>query len=460
MRLGMTGWKPEFSVNLPHRFPTKLQRVDLLQQGKPFGDGGYYTMEEYHEKADKIKKEYMRKHPELTEKLFKVQENSALTKEEVDDEMCRLWEEEYWRVVDTCSEEVETEYGNDLDVKLYDSGFHPDKEGKRHPWDLNMFPSDSLCLLKALDIPIPGMTSPWLYLGMLFATFCFHTEDHFLYSINYHHTGAPKIWYGVPRQGATKFEQALRENVPAVFKESPDLLHRLVTMISPSVAMNYGINMCRAVQNAGEFVITCPEAYHGGFNMGFNCGEAVNFALHDWLPIGRHAVEFYQKGAGKRAVVFAHNKLLHDLCRSFTDGSLDAFCLSGDEVECYRTCLEEYTKSMEEELLLRTWLKGEGVVGTYVGREKIKEDDECPVCSTIPFFSAVSCACRPNKLVCLRHAFQSCGCGSSQKKLYLQVSTAEMTLVKKNLERKSLGDVPQTRPLIPEFHSRNRTACW
>ncbi len=60
--------------------------------------------------------------------------------------------------------------------------------------NLQVLPKSPASVLRLLDLDIPGVTSPMLYIGMLFATFCWHVEDNYLYSINYQHLGAAKTW--------------------------------------------------------------------------------------------------------------------------------------------------------------------------------------------------------------------------------------------------------------------------
>jgi hypothetical protein len=60
------------------------------------------------------------------------------------------------------------------------------------------------------------------------------------------------------------------------------------TMFPPHHLMEAGVRVCRCVQQPGEFVVTYPRSYHGGFSHGYNCGEAVNFATADWFPYGGH----------------------------------------------------------------------------------------------------------------------------------------------------------------------------
>lgn len=67
--------------------------------------------------------------------------------------------------------------------------------------------------LRLLETDVPGVTSPMLYMGMLFATFAWHVEDVYLYSINYQHLGAAKTWYGVPASDADGFERVVEQHV-------------------------------------------------------------------------------------------------------------------------------------------------------------------------------------------------------------------------------------------------------
>ena len=60
--------------------------------------------------------------------------------------------------------------------------------------------------------------------------------------------------------------------------------------------------MLQVKQNAGEFIVLNSGAYHAGYNQGFNCAEAVNFATEDWIPLGKEATRCDCRAMGKDAV--------------------------------------------------------------------------------------------------------------------------------------------------------------
>ena len=113
-------------------------------------------------------------------------------------------EKKFWDIVEGLVGEVEVMYGNDLDTSVYGSGFPrvtdqkpksiDDKlweEYTTNPWNLNNLPKLKGSMLRAVHHNITGVMVPWLYIGMLFSSFCWHFEDHCFYSMNYLH------WYAL-----------------------------------------------------------------------------------------------------------------------------------------------------------------------------------------------------------------------------------------------------------------------
>lgn len=231
-------------------------------------------------------------------------------------------EREFWRIVEHRAREVEVLYGADLNTRVVGSGFSTreslspsssaeDREYAESPWNVNNIARLDGSVLRQIREDIAGVIVPWLYIGMMFSTFCWHNEDHYMFSINYHHFGAPKTWYAVPGQHAAKFEAVMRESMPKAFEVHPDLLYQLVAMLPPRVLMEKGVPVCRSYQHPNEFIVTFPAAYHGGFNQGVNCNEAVNFATVDWLPEGYLAIQHYRRF--RRLPVFSHDELVMQL---------------------------------------------------------------------------------------------------------------------------------------------------
>ncbi|KAI8813645.1 hypothetical protein BJ742DRAFT_704778 [Cladochytrium replicatum] len=318
-------------------------------------------------------------------------------------------EREFWRLIESPYDDVQVEYGADLHTSQHGSGFPVLEKQPTDPystcaWNLNNIPLLSESLFSNIRNDISGMMIPWIYIGMVFSTFCWHTEDHYTYSVNYHHFGETKTWYGIPSSDADAFEKCMQKTVPELFEGNPDLLFHLTTMLSPSVLTEHGVEVVVLDQRPGDFVITFPRSYHAGFNHGFNCAEAVNFALPDWLPYGLSCVERYHMY--RRMPVFSHDELIVTTWKK--DKSVkSAIWLEG-----------QLQYVVKRQTALRTEVRKAFPHLTEIEEEfdmPLEDEGQCIVCHQYCYLSRITCAnCSPSSTVCLSHAEEICSCEDSK----------------------------------------------
>ncbi|GMF26200.1 unnamed protein product [Phytophthora lilii] len=302
-------------------------------------------------------------------------------------------------------------------------------------WNLNNLPDAYGSLLRHLGAAINGINVPWLYCGMLFASFCWHAEDNYMSSINYHHMGAKKRWYGIPSSDAEKFEAVMRAQVPERFRENPDLLLHLTTMVPPSILRDRGVRVFTLVQEPGDIILTFPKAYHGGFSEGFNCNEAVNFVLPNWIDFGRECVEMYRTYG--RLSIFSHDRFV------FHFGStqnLDEYSVADCEM-----LLKELRRLFHEEREYKKAFIADGLENVeelsgdvMLDEQSMEVDDvrQCFHCRHNVFFSGVICSCNPNRLSCLRHTKEMCPCPMRDRTLLQWVGTAELRYAIRRVQTK------------------------
>lgn len=276
-------------------------------------------------------------------------------------------------------------------------------------WNLNNIPNAQDSLLKVLEAPTNGVNVPWLYLGSLFTTFCWHVEDNYLYSINYSHFGDVKQWYGVPSYNFDSFEKVSKAFYRESFMEAPDMLQYMTTQISVSALITSNIPVYHVRQDPRTFVITFPKAFHCGFSYGFNCGEAVNFALPSWLPFGGEADYRYRTSEIPRQSVFSHSRLLFTLLNSNFD-QLD--------VESKKSLLTQVLHALQDEIdgrktavalripdVTRHIPTAQHNDFSVIDNKAADYDDQrmCALCKQVCLFSAVGCNCSCSKVTCARH---------------------------------------------------------
>lgn len=86
---------------------------------------------------------------------------------------------------------------------------------------------------------MPGILKTYNYFGMANTFFAFHLEDGDLDSINYLHSGKPKVWYIVPGEEEKKLAHLVQEKFPE-YDCDLYLRHKNV-MVPPSVLRANGI---------------------------------------------------------------------------------------------------------------------------------------------------------------------------------------------------------------------------
>ncbi|KAK9475800.1 hypothetical protein V1514DRAFT_322780 [Lipomyces japonicus] len=358
-----------------------------------FEEGNVYNLRQFQEKAKNFKDHYFG--------------HSVVNEDQV--------EREFWRLVQSVDDTVEVEYGADIHSTIHGSGFSTIERNPLDPysadaWNLNVLPLNEKSLFRYIKSDISGMTVPWLYVGMVFSTFCWHSEDHYTYSINYQHFGATKTWYGIPGEDSDKFEDVMRQAVPELFEQQPDLLFQLTTMLSPQRLLQENVRCYAIDQRPGEFVITFPQAYHAGFNHGFNFNEAVNFAPADWEPYGRLGVELYQDY--RKLPVFSHDELL--ITASARDSAIDTAKWLGPALQF--VCDQELNRRNAVRSKLTT-------VNEFLVDHDVDDESEfqCSYCKAYCYLAQIGCNCTPN-VVCLNHYDELCDCDTSTRWMRLRYS--------------------------------------
>lgn len=390
----------------------------IVSTGNEFGfeEGKEHTLSSFQRRADSFKKMWLDNHPtsqrssrrqslakdEEPEGVQNLEEgtSSGWSSKPFKDQLILedFLEKEFWRLVECQTETVEIEYGADINSAAYGSGFpniekHPFDPYSRDGWNLNNLPIAPGSLLRFIKSDVAGMTQPWIYVGMVFSTFAWHKEDHYTYSINYHHWGDTKTWYGVPGEDDTKLEEAMKAAAPELFEQQPDLMFQLVTLMSPGRLQRAGVRTYVCDQRPNEFVITCPRSYHSGFNHGFNLNEAVNFCLPDWLPEGYLCVKHYK--ALQKMPVFSHDELLITIF------------LNEKSPRVSRWLLPHFREMVERELadrqLARTQITNLSADVTIEPVDLPEDQVQCHHCKAFAFLSQVTSP-QSSKVSCFDHS--------------------------------------------------------
>ncbi|CAK9803483.1 Protein Jumonji [Anthophora plagiata] len=274
----------------------------------------------------------------------------------------------------------------------------------RHPWNLKVLTNNAGSVLRALG-PIMGVTVPTLHVGMLFSACCWYRDPHGLPWIEYLHTGAKKIWYGIPDEHNNNFKEALSKMVPRYCKNKTIWLPSDTAMVPPELLVSNGVSLCQTVQEPGQYIIVFPKAFTSSICTGYVVSESVYFAQPPWLETAEQVFKDIQDSC--EPSIFSFERLLFNIIND-----------SRSHIEVLKQILPSVIKIREKEISYRKKLESVGLTNTErlplpdSGKrkkgKKVKEDDgdfECETCRANLFVSLVSNS-QDDSVYCLSHALQ------------------------------------------------------
>ncbi|XP_064409508.1 protein Jumonji isoform X1 [Latimeria chalumnae] len=219
-------------------------------------------------------------------------------------------EQEYWRIAEQKDCHVAVHSGK-VDTNTHGSGFPVGKSEpfSRHGWNLTVLPNNSGSILRHLGA-VPGVTIPWLNIGMVFSTSCWSRDQNHLPYIDYLHTGADCIWYCIPAEEESKLDKVVHTLLQANGTPGLEMLESNI-MISPEVLSKEGIKVYRTVQHSRQFIVCFPGAFVSKVCCGYSVSETVHFATTQWTSMGYEAA----KDLKRRCIAkpFSMEKLLYQI---------------------------------------------------------------------------------------------------------------------------------------------------
>uniref|UniRef100_A0A034V6F2 Protein Jumonji n=2 Tax=Bactrocera dorsalis TaxID=27457 RepID=A0A034V6F2_BACDO len=326
-------------------------------------------------------------------------------------------EAEFWRHVAVRDSHVCVHSGS-IDSSGWGYGFPspgPKSKGSnyaRHPWNLKVLTNNPGSVLRSLG-PVMGVTVPTLHVGMLFSACCWYRDPHGLSWIEYLHTGASKLWYGIPDDQSANFRSALTSLIPTHCQNKTIWLPCDTVMVPPHMLTDRGVSLCRIEQKPGEFIVVFPRAYTSSLATGYVVSESVYFATTSWLDLAKD--DFRDIHDSCEPAMFSLEQLLFALGYDQR--------VTSDTLQQMLPMLQEV---YEKELAAREQLKAAGVTSTEkVGNEKGSKakkqqpphksiESECDLCRANLYISMVKT--EEGNVYCLQHALKNLNNGNIQAK--------------------------------------------